>query len=171
MELSTTKDVLTSILVEQYIYQWNKGVSIMTRVLAGIISINGTDDESWPFSDEKVSTSRVIQGVYLDLNQPAVRLNVKPVRWGGECRVEIEVDARVVSGDQIQIEGNVQLFEGVSENTEDLEEEKRVVFLVPRTTKNQPNPAHHNVQLVSRGFGGGDHAEITFSFTNRIAEE
>jgi serine/threonine-protein kinase len=35
----------------------------MTRVLAGTIFINGTDDESWPFDDEKVSTSRAIEGV------------------------------------------------------------------------------------------------------------
>jgi hypothetical protein len=27
------------------------------------------------------------------------------VKWGGECRVEIEVGARVVNDDQIQIEG------------------------------------------------------------------
>jgi hypothetical protein len=143
----------------------------MTRVLAGIISIKGTDDETWPFKDEKVSTSRAIQGVYLDPNQPAVTLNVTSVKWGGECRVEIEVGARVVNDDQIQIEGNVQLFEGITENTQDLEDQKQVIFLVPRTTKKKPNPAHHTVQLVSKGFGGGDHAEISFSFTNRIAEE
>jgi hypothetical protein len=143
----------------------------MTRVLAGTIFINGTDDESWPFDDEKVSTSRAIEGVYLDLSQPAVRLDVEPVRWGGECRVEIQVDARVVDGDQIQIEGNVKLFEGTSENSEDLEEEKRVELLVPKTTRTNPGPAHYAVQLSSRGIGGGDHAEINFSFTNRIGEE
>ena len=143
----------------------------MTRVLRGTIFINGTDDESWPFDDEKVSTSRAIEGVYLDISQPAVRLDVHPVRWGGECRVEIQLDARVVDGDQIQIEGNVKLFEGTSEDSEDLEEEKRVEFLVRKTTRTRPDPAHFNVQLSSRGIGGGDHAEISFSFTNSIAEE
>jgi hypothetical protein len=143
----------------------------MTRVLSGIIFIKGTDDETWPFKDEKVSTSRVIQGVYLEPNQPAVNLEIASVKWGGECRVEIEITARLVIGDQIQIEGNARLFEGISVNTGDLEDEKRVDFLVPRTTKNQPNPAYHTMQLVSKGFGGGDHAEISFSFTNRIVEE
>ena len=143
----------------------------MTRVLSGVVFINGTDDESWPFDDETVSTTRDIQGVFLDVNQPAVRLDIEPVRWGGECRVEIQVDARVVDGEQIQIEGDVKLFEGTDVNSQDLEEEKRVIFLVPKTTRSQPQPARHDVQLVSRGIGGGDHAEISFSLTNRIAEE
>ena len=142
----------------------------MTRVLDGTIFISGTDDERWPIKDEKVSISRPIN-VYLDRSQPAVRLDVEPVRWGGECRVEIQVDARVVDGDQIQIEGNVKLFEGTSEDSEDLEEEKHVDFLVPKTTRSQPNPTHFPVSLNSRGIGGGDHAEISFSFTNRIEEE
>jgi hypothetical protein len=171
MELLTTKDVSTSISVEQYIYQRNKEASLMTRVLAGTIFINGTEDESWSLDNETVSTSRTVQGTYLDLSQPAVRIGVDPVSWGGECRVEIDIDARVVDGDQIQIEGNVKLFEGASEDSQDLEEEKRVEFLVPKTTKSRPEPAHHNVQLTSRGIGGGDHAEISFSFTNRIGEE
>lgn len=143
----------------------------MARLLSGTVFINGTDDESWPFDDEIVSTTRPVNGVYLDINQPAVGLNIEPVRWGGECRVEIQLTARVVEGEQIRIEGDVKLFEGTSENTQDLEEEKRVDFLVPKTTRNQPLPARYDVQLNSRGIGGGDHAEISFSFTNHIVEE
>lgn len=79
--------------------------------------------------------------------------------------------ARVLEGEQIQIEGNLKLFEGTSEDTQDLEEEKVVVFLVLKTTRSQPLPAHHSVQLNSRGIGGGDHAEIDFSFTNHVVEE
>jgi hypothetical protein len=142
----------------------------MTRVLDGTIFISGTDDERWPIKDEKVSISRPIN-VYLDRSQPAVPLDVEPVRWGGECRVEIQVDARVVDGDQIQIEGNVKLFEGTSEDSEDLEEEKHVDFLVGKTTRSQPERTDFPVSLNSRGIGGGDHAEISFSFTNRITEE
>jgi hypothetical protein len=143
----------------------------MARVLDGTIFISGTDDERWPIKDEKVSISRAIHSVYLDRSQPAVYLDVEPVKWGGECRVEIQVEARVVDGDQIQIEGNVKLFEGISEDSEDLEEEKHVDFLVPKTTRSQPDPIHFPVSLNSRGIGGGDHAEINFSFTNRFSEE
>lgn len=143
----------------------------MARLLAGTVSINGTDDESWPFDDEKVSATRPVNGVFLDINQPAVVLDIPPVKWGGECRVEVRVTARVVEGEQIQIEGSVKLFEGTDEETQDLEEEKAVTFLVPRTTRSQPLPAYHSVQLSNAGIGGGDHAEIDFSFTNSIAEE
>lgn len=61
----------------------------MARLLAGTVFINGTDDESWPFDDEIVSTIRAVNGVFLDINQPAVALDIPDVRWGGECRVEV----------------------------------------------------------------------------------
>jgi hypothetical protein len=143
----------------------------MARLLAGTIFIKGTDDESWPFDNEIIQTTRAVNGVFLDINQPAVELNIEPVRWGGECRVEIQVNAKVSEGEQIQIEGNVKLFEGISENTQDLGEEKRVFFLVPKTTRNQPLPATYDVQLNNAGFGGGDHSEISFTFTNHIVED
>jgi hypothetical protein len=144
----------------------------MARLLQGQVGINGVDDESWPFSDERISLVRSVNGVYLDHAQPAVQLDIPDVRWGGECRVEVRVNARVVDNDQLQVEGNVKLFEGDSENTQDLEEERGVSFLVGRSTRgNNFAAAHHNVRLTSRGIGGGDYADIAFSFTNTLAEE
>lgn len=153
------------------IYSKNRGVD-MARLLQGSVAINGVDDESWPFSDERVSIVRQVHGVFLDTSQPAVQLDIPDVRWGGECRVEVRVTARVVDNDSVQIEGNVKLFEGDSENTQDLEEERGVVFLVGRSTRsNNFAAAHHSVRLSNRGIGGGDYADVSFSFTNAIAEE
>jgi hypothetical protein len=142
----------------------------VARKLAGIVFIDGTDDENWPFDDEHVSRSFPVNAA-LNIDQPAVALDVPDVRWGGECRVEVRITARAVGKGDIQIEGNAKLFEGTSENTSDLEDEKVVTFLVPRTTQSSPNATSHKIQLRSTGTGGGDHAEIGFSLTNALIEE
>ena len=137
----------------------------MARRLAGTVIVNGTDEELWPQSDEHVS--RVFNIVMiLDAGQPASAMDISDVRWGGECRVELRITARVVDNNAVQIEGNAKLFEGTSENTDDLEDETVVSFTVSKGGV----PAHHNIQLRNSGSGGGDHAEIGLSFTNSIVE-
>ncbi|MCA2685010.1 MAG: hypothetical protein IM504_19585 [Microcystis sp. M038S2] len=142
----------------------------MTRKLAGLVFINGTDDENWPFDNELVQRSFQVQA-FLNVDQPAVALQIPDVRWGGECRVEVRVTARALGRGEIQIEGNAKFFEGTSEDTQDLEDEKVVTFLVPRNTANNPASTNFNIQLNNAGFGGGDHAEISFSLTNSLVEE
>ncbi len=137
----------------------------MTRRLAGTVIIDGTDDEFWPQSDEKVHRVFNVQ-MMLDDGQPASAMDVPDVRWGGECRVEVRLTARVVSGNTVQIEGNAKLFEGTSEDTTDQEDEQVVSFTVPKGGV----AAHHGIQLRNTGTGGGDHAEISLSFTNSLVE-
>lgn len=137
----------------------------MARRLAGTVIVNGTDDENWPESDEHVHRVFNVEMV-LDVGQPASAMDISDVRWGGECRVELRLTARVVDNNTVQIEGNAKLFEGTSENTDDLEDEKVVSFTVPKGGR----PAHHNIQLRNSGTGGGDHAEIGLSFTNSVDE-
>lgn len=90
----------------------------MTRCLAGTVIIDGTDDEYWPQSDETVHRVLNVQ-MMLDDGQPASAMDIPDVRWGGECRVEVRLTARAVSGNTVQIEGNAKLFEGTSEDTTD----------------------------------------------------
>lgn len=137
----------------------------MTRRLAGTVIIDGTDDEFWPQSDEKVHRVFNVQ-MMLDEGQPAAAMDIPDVRWGGECRVEVRLAAKVVSGNTVQIEGNAKLFEGTSEDTTDKEDEQVVSFTVPKGGV----AAHHGIQLRSTGTGGGDHAEISLSFTNSLVE-
>jgi len=137
----------------------------MTRRLAGTVIIDGTDDEFWPQSDEKVHRVFNVQ-MMLDEGQPASAMDIPDVRWGGECRVEVRLTARVVSGNTVQIEGNAKLFEGTSEDTTDKEDEQVISFTVPKGGE----AAHHGIQLRSTGTGGGDHAEISLSFTNSLVE-
>jgi hypothetical protein len=142
----------------------------MARQLTGTVRIQGTDDENFPDSDEHIDKTTTL-GLVLDADQPAVTLDIPHARWGGECRVEIQVNARIVGGGAIQVEGQARLYEGDSESNMDLEDTKQVAFLVPRNTKNNLRATRHFVQLVNAGLGGGDHAEITFDFYNTIVEE
>lgn len=138
----------------------------MTRQVAGTVIIDGTDDEYWPQSDEKVH--RVYNtNMVLDIGQPAQTIDIPDVRWGGECRVEVRLTARATGNGVVQIEGNAKLFEGTSEATQDLADEKVVNFTVPRGGV----PAHHNIQLRNTEIGGGDHAEVGLSFTNSLIED
>jgi hypothetical protein len=105
--------------------------------------------------------------IILDVGQSASKLEIPDVRWGGECRVETALTARAVGRGEVQIEGNAKLFEGTSESTSDLEDDKVVSFTVPRGV----TPAHHHIQLRNTETFGGDHAEIGLSFTNSIIEE
>jgi hypothetical protein len=140
------------------------------RFLSGHVRIAGTDDESIFESDEHIDATRAVQTV-VGTDQPAVHLSIEPVRWGGECRVELDLTAVTVGNGDVQISGTAKLFEGTSENTTDMEEQKDFNFLVPRNTTINTEAAQHNVQLSSDGWGGGDHAEIGAVFTNVIIEE
>jgi hypothetical protein len=137
----------------------------MSRILAGTVTVNGTDDENWPESDEEVHRVFTVEAV-LDEGQPAQSFDIPDVRWGGECRVELRLTAREVGSGAVQLEGQARLYEGDSEDTSDLEEEQTVTMTVPRGGR----PAHSRVQLSNSGLGGGDHAEIGLSFTNSLYE-
>jgi hypothetical protein len=138
----------------------------MPRRLAGTVRVDGTDDENWPETDEVVHKTYTIN-VVLDDSQPATALDIPDVKWGGECRVEVRVTARIVDGGRVQVEGKAMLFEGTSENTDDLEDQQTITMTVPRGG----SPVHQTIQLRSSGPGGGDHAEVGFSLTNAVLEE
>ena len=137
----------------------------MQRRLAGTVVIDGTDDEWWPQSDKLTHREYNVQTI-LDEGQPAAAIQIIPVRWGGECRVELDMNARVVGSGQVQVEGQARLYEGASEDTTDLEDTKTVSFTVPKGGV----PAHQGINLSNSGFGGGDHAEIRISLTNSFME-
>jgi hypothetical protein len=138
----------------------------MARRLSGLVIIDGLDHESWPDSDEPLAQqSFPINGWILDENQPAQPFNIQPIRWGGECRVECDVTAKVIGTGQIQISGHARFYEGASEDTDDLEDERYFDFLVPKGGI----PLNFPVNL-SNWEEGGDYANIHFSLTNSYYE-
>jgi len=137
----------------------------MTRRVAGVVIIDGSDHEHWPFDNELVHYEHNVQ-MLLDEGAPAQALGVPHVRWGGECRVELDLMARVVGDNAVQVEGRAKLFEGTSDTTTDLEDDKVVVFTIPKGGV----AAHHSLNLHNTEFDGGDWATIRFSFTNSVVE-
>ncbi len=135
------------------------------RTLIAKVLIEGTDDESWPQSDEHVRREYQ-RSLILSQNQPSAHLNIPDVRWGGECRIETELKARLASDLEIVIEGETKLYEGTSESTQDLEDTKSVSLTVPALTPNHLEPSTKMVQLRNTETFGGDHAEIYISCYN-----
>lgn len=137
----------------------------MTRMLAGTISMKGTDDELWPWDDE-YGEQLIDVRMFLDENQPSQVMDIPHMRWGGECRVEVELRASVGEGSVVLVQGEARLYEGVSEGTTDREDTQPILFEVPRSRPPHFVPAEYFVQLKNAGTGGGDHAEIILTFTN-----
>jgi hypothetical protein len=73
----------------------------------------------------------------------------------------------VVGTGQVQVEGNVKLFEGVTESSDDLEDTKVVSLLVPKGG----HTASTTIQLRNTETWGGDHAEVYFHLTNVLYED
>lgn len=136
----------------------------MSRRIAGIVIIDGVDDETFG-ANETTHVERTVDTV-VNSDQP---ISVMSVRhgWGGECRVELELTARLIGTGTVQIEGVAKLFEGTSEDTTDLEEQKGISFIVPKGGI----PAHQTIVVSNSGFGGGDSATIKCSLTNSLIED
>ncbi|MCZ0935477.1 MAG: hypothetical protein OXJ54_09875 [Gemmatimonadetes bacterium] len=123
--------------------------------IMGTIIVNGVDDEPWPLSDELVNAQRLIN-IYVAANQPSTAVEIAPVTWGGECRVEVSGTARIVDSDTVEISLEARLYEGTSESTDDLADREGVVFTVPING----DPANREVKLYNAETGGGDTADV-----------
>lgn len=141
----------------------------MLRNFSGTIATHGVDDENWPSSDETVSATHPIS-LILDEEDPNwTALAIPPVRWGGECRVEFGMSATAWPDDhRVEVKGWIALYEGDSEFTGDLDAVRNDILIrVPRGGLQ----VIEKIRLDNSGFGGGDWAEITLSFTNAVFEE
>ena len=191
----------------------NPSQKVKVRV-EGSISIDGVDDETgkidriewkWGFipvpiakNDETINESKSfgprlftsIDEYVLTSEHPAATF-----KWGGECRVEVYLSTRkIVKGSHIEMAANVFLFEGTTENTNDLEDFKCVEFNIPLTnatkvrTLELENKSWQDVGIDARTracrninidverstlsfkgdlLGGGDSADVTISLYAR----
>ena len=134
-----------------------------TRQLSGTVRVQGTDDEWWPFSDEHVDRTFNVNKL-LEEGQNVTIWNDLEVKWGGECRVEVDLAAQR-QGDQVTCTGQVRFYEGVTENTNDLEDVENFNFLLLKGD----NPLH-SVSLYNNELFGGDSANVTFNIDNWFYE-
>lgn len=141
----------------------------MSRLLQGTVRVEGVDHEDFTSNEHPVDKIRDVQLV-LEPGQPEQSLNIAPVKWGGECRVEVHLNARALTDNSVKVTGVAVFFEGASEETGEEEDRATVDFSVPRTTVNMP-PRHHHVSLRNRTLlGAEDSAEVFFTFSNTILE-
>lgn len=143
----------------------------MFRNLNGIVRVDGKDAEDIG-SDEWVHTAHVV-GILLPVGEPSWRpLNIPHVRWGGECRVEIDVSVRAMGDRRVAVSGWAYFYEGASEDTGEEEDRTQIDFIVPRNTSTLQNPFVIPYELRNRVLiGAEDHATVTFSLKNDIVEE
>jgi hypothetical protein len=133
----------------------------MKRRLGGIVIIDGTDHEFlWP--DEHGHQETAID-LPLEVNGGPVAVRVPHLKFGGEVRVELMLTAEAKADGAVLVSGAAKLYEGISENTSDLDAEQRIAFAVPKGGA----PA---VQHVFVGKPRKDRAEILICLTNALAE-
>ena len=141
----------------------------MARLLQGNVRVEGVDHEDLTSNEHPGDKLRDFQ-IVLHPGQPEQSIEIRPVKWGGECRVEVELNARLVDDRTARLTGQARFFEGGSEETGELEDTKAIDFVVPRTTGTAP-PRQHHVSLRNQVFiGGEDSADVFLTVSNRIIE-
>jgi hypothetical protein len=95
-------------------------------------SFEGQDYETFG-SNEYPPPFNTTRMVILTNDMPQGLLNFQS-RWGGECRAEFNtLVQRLTSGD-VRVYGELKLFEGTSEDTDDLDGVTGIDFICPKSS-------------------------------------
>jgi hypothetical protein len=92
---------------------------------------------------------------------------VAPFKWGGECRIEVHLQAIANNVGVVNVFGFTSFFEGTSEDTPDEGDREILNFLVPRNTQSNPHPTVIAAHMQS----GNDLGDVVVTLTNSIVEE
>ncbi|MYV72332.1 hypothetical protein GT043_41795 [Streptomyces sp. SID2131] len=150
------------------------------RTLKGSVKVDGKDAEDIG-SDEFIHETRLIgetgmgEGRVLIENQDTLIPEVRTFKWGGECRVEVDMHARLLpkvpTGQTIHVWGEARFYEGDSEDTDELEDRRGFAFDVPRTPGGSP-PITFPVPLKNPALiGADDWAQVNFALFNEREPE
>ena len=131
----------------------------------GTVSINGVDYETWG-SNDTIYEKRGVS-IYVGAREEYSYTPLTAFKWGGECRVDVDIGARDVTVNsrgeiEIEMSAKVRLFEGTYEETDDLEDEETIYFTVG------PEFTDEKVTVRNRGVFGGDHATVFFNLAGPI---
>ena len=140
------------------------------RLLTGIARVDGKDHEDIG-SDDWIHAAHSIDKV-LPKDEGIWRpLNIPHFRWGGECRVEIDVSALAQNDNSVRVAGWSYFYEGASEDTGEEEDRTEIDFVVTRFTAAVPDPYVISYELRNATFiGAEDFATVTFQLKNIITE-
>jgi hypothetical protein len=95
-------------------------------------SFEGQDYETFG-SNEYPPPFNTTRSVILTSDNPQGLLSFQ-IRWGGECRAEFNTLVQRSSDNAVRIYGDLKLFEGTSENTNDLDGTTVIDFICPRSS-------------------------------------
>jgi hypothetical protein len=136
----------------------------MSRLITVAATIDGVDDESLPWESDEYGHGEFVRETVLSNSQPQNVMHMV-LRWGGECRVELNMTGQQLDSGDVRVNGEALLFEGTSEDSGDLDGKKVFDFLVPR------KKSIMNVQEVRNEDEGGDRATIRMTVSNHLFEE
>lgn len=128
------------------------------RTVTGSASMDLTDHET--FGSNEHNSGSATAEVVLSSEQPGEVMNFI-VKAGGEMRVEFRLTGAVKNSGDVILSGNAKLYEGTSEQTDDLDGQEDVSILVPRD-------GFRSFSITVRNTDeGGDFADIRANFSNR----
>ncbi len=95
-------------------------------------SFEGQDYEVFG-SNEYPPPFNTARMVILTNDMPQGLLNFQS-RWGGECRAEFNALVQRLTNGDVRVYGELKLFEGTSEDTDDLDGVTGIDFICPKST-------------------------------------
>ena len=116
-----------------------------------------TDDETFG-SNERGMADGQTEG-FINNKFPRSLLELKG-KAGGEVRVELKLDAQATTEGDVQITGTANLFEGTSDESDDLDGTTHVNFAVPRDEFISQSLTVRNTDE------GGDFGDIRLTVSN-----
>ncbi len=134
----------------------------MARRVTVSATINGVDHET--FGANEFGRAEFTRETILGDAQPQNVMRMQ-CRWGGECRVELDLTGQMMDNGDVRVTGFALLFEGISDDTNDLDGRTDFTLLVPR------GKTVSNNQRVDNQDEGGDFATIDMTVNNSIVED
>jgi hypothetical protein len=129
------------------------------RLVQLYVDFYGVDDESWPFSDEINDPGPEYYELELGPDKPTNTQNLT-YKWGGEVRVEYDITCRLLVNNDVDVEVQCRLYEGTSEDTDDLDGTSSMTFSVPR------DQAVGNTLRTDNTDEGGDWSTLAVTVKN-----
>ncbi|MCG3159250.1 MAG: hypothetical protein JMDDDDMK_00236 [Acidobacteria bacterium] len=118
------------------------------------------DHETWP-ADDETNLVRFSREAEVDADGQPEELITAVGRAGGEVKIELHMNAVLLTAGKLRIRGVAKLFEGTSDNSTDLDGEHSFDFQVRKNKRRTVNFRVHNDDE------GGDYADISFTVGNR----
>lgn len=122
-------------------------------------------DFEWPGSDEHCNLA-INRSVWITNTEYGTVFSDN-LGCGGECRTELEIQAKVLPGGDILVNVFSRFYEGTSEVTTELEDHKETWHLLVKV--NSDVPIVHN--LANTDVLGQDTSTVALRFTNTLVED